>query len=113
MSVIETPIHLPIKREVIYFKGLNAFRFIVAVLVVLVHLEDATKNLHAGNFHLFPLANIGGLAVTFFFVLSGCLITYLLMEENTVFHKVDISKFYWRRILRIWPLYYLITDVTR
>jgi len=109
MSIIEVPVATT-KDKAIYFKGLNAFRFIAASLVVFVHLEDATKNLHAGDFHLLP-AGAGGLAVTFFFVLSGFLITYLLMEEKNVFHEINVSKFYWRRILRIWPLYYLITFI--
>lgn len=48
------------------------------------------------------------MAVTFFFVLSGFLITYLLLTEKKAFGTIAVRKFYWRRILRIWPLYYLI-----
>lgn len=48
------------------------------------------------------------MGVIFFFVLSGFLITYLLLEERRVSATVSIKKFYMRRILRIWPLYYLI-----
>jgi len=46
--------------------------------------------------------------VTVFFVLSGFLITYLLMQERTETNTISIKDFYIRRILRIWPLYYLI-----
>jgi len=46
-------------------------------------------------------------AVVLFFVLSGYLITYLLMIEKEKFDKIDIRNFYKRRILRIWPLYYV------
>ena len=61
------------------------------------------------NYFTFPLiANIGEMAVSFFFVLSGFLITYLLLEEDKKFGKISITRFYMRRILRIWPLYYLI-----
>lgn len=51
---------------------------------------------------------IGKLGVILFFVLSGFLITYLLLAEENSFKKISIKKFYMRRILRIWPLYFLI-----
>ncbi len=44
--------------------------------------------------------------VTMFFTLSGFLITFLLLKEKEAFSTVSIPKFYVRRILRIWPLYY-------
>ena len=43
-----------------------------------------------------------------FFVLSGFLITYLMLHEEKVTKKFNLLNFYRRRILRIWPLYYLI-----
>jgi peptidoglycan/LPS O-acetylase OafA/YrhL len=56
-----------------------------------------------------PFVTQGGyMGVIFFFVLSGFLITYLLLEERRVSSTVSVGKFYMRRILRIWPLYYLI-----
>ena len=45
--------------------------------------------------------------VTLFFVISGFLITYLLLHEQEQSRTVSIPKFYMRRILRIWPIYYL------
>ncbi|MEO8358608.1 MAG: acyltransferase [Vicinamibacteria bacterium] len=48
----------------------------------------------------------GDLGVSFFFVLSGFLITYLLLEEKGRFGKIHIAYFYMRRVLRIWPLYF-------
>ena len=45
--------------------------------------------------------------VTLFFVISGFLITYLLLNEQEKSQRVSIPKFYMRRILRIWPIYYL------
>jgi peptidoglycan/LPS O-acetylase OafA/YrhL len=47
-------------------------------------------------------------AVTFFFVLSGFLITYLLLREDEETGDISVRRFYIRRMLRIWPLYYLI-----
>ena len=51
--------------------------------------------------------HLGGNAVSVFFTLSGFLITYLLLLEKHNNHSISIRKFYMRRILRIWPLYYL------
>jgi len=51
---------------------------------------------------------IGKLGVILFFVLSGFLITYLLLAEEQRFKTINIKNFYFRRMLRIWPLYFLI-----
>ena len=105
--------HPPVARaeqKAIHFSGLNAFRFLAASLVVLVHVKDMHHQLHrhASVFWGHISDGLGGLAVTFFFVLSGFLITYLLLAEKEAFGTIAVKKFYWRRILRIWPLYYLI-----
>lgn len=50
------------------------------------------------------MANYG---VTMFFTLSGFLITSLLLMENKKIGTVRLKDFYMRRILRIWPIYYL------
>ena len=94
----------------IYFSGLNGLRFFAALAVVITHIELIKgqmyfTNLWDTNKLIFEL---GGLGVVFFFVLSGFLITYLLLEEKSVSGRVSVKKFYVRRILRIWPLYYLI-----
>lgn len=47
-------------------------------------------------------------AVSFFFTLSGFLITYLLLQETRRRGSVDVPAFYLRRALRIWPLYFLV-----
>jgi peptidoglycan/LPS O-acetylase OafA/YrhL len=55
------------------------------------------------------VAAVGGGAygVDLFFVLSSYLITELLLRENRARGGIDVRAFYIRRILRIWPLYYL------
>jgi len=45
--------------------------------------------------------------VTFFFILSGFLITLLMFKEQIKYGSLNIVSFYVRRVLRIWPLYYI------
>ena len=94
----------------VYFPSLNGLRFIAAFVVIIHHLEQI--KLFYGLPSLFfrvPFFKIvGELGVTLFFVLSGFLITYLLLAEKERFKTIDVKKFYVRRILRIWPLYYLV-----
>ena len=49
--------------------------------------------------------------VTIFFSLSGFLITYLLLLEKDGRGDVSVKEFYSRRILRIWPLYFLYLSI--
>ena len=49
----------------------------------------------------------GALGVRIFFIISGFLITTLLLEENRKNGSINIKKFYIRRIIRIWPVYFL------
>ncbi len=51
---------------------------------------------------------LGGLPVTFFFVLSGFLITSLLLAEKAETGTIRVKRFLTRRARRIWPLYYLV-----
>ena len=99
------------QKQISYFQGLNALRFFAAMFVVLHHAEQI--RMKYGLFHLkeFSLFNNGGIAVTFFFVLSGFLITHLLLKEQNNTHKISIKNFYVRRVLRIWPLYYLLVII--
>src|SRR5215469_2707913 len=57
------------------------------------------------------IANSGRWGVTLFFLLSGYLITSLLLRERWIKGDVNLRAFYLRRILRIWPLYFFILIV--
>lgn len=98
------------RKQKIYFPNLNGLRFIAAFLVIIHHIEQIKSISKIENYWgTIPFIGIiGKLGVVLFFVLSGFLITYLLLSEEQAFKKISIGKFYMRRILRIWPLYFLI-----
>jgi peptidoglycan/LPS O-acetylase OafA/YrhL len=118
-----------------YFENLDIMRFVAAYVVLLSHVEltlglmglpnkwsnpwadlessgevhlwsayggDLSKLLHALSHEM------GAMAVIFFFVLSGFLITLLLLREKEVRGQIDVRRFYMRRVLRIWPLYFVV-----
>ena len=93
----------------LHFPNLNALRAIAALLVLIHHVEQFKDVFKLDNYWNIPFIQvIGKLGVVLFFVLSGFLITYLLMNEEKNTNKINIKGFYIRRILRIWPLYYFI-----
>jgi hypothetical protein len=50
-----------------------------------------------------PFMNGGGIGVDIFFVLSGFLISRILIAEFEATGRIDFVSFYWRRFLRIAP----------
>lgn len=101
------------KSNSIYFKNLNGLRAIAALLVAITHVDLIKEKIGLPVYNKISLLNfpIGSLAVTFFFVLSGFLISYLLLREENTYEKIDVKKFYVRRILKIWPLYFLMAII--
>lgn len=80
------------RLELKQIPGLDGVRMIAVFLVMLYH---------------FGIPYVpGARGVTMFFVLSGFLITWLLLKEQAVTGTVSIRDFYWRRSLRIFPAFY-------
>lgn len=98
-----------LSQEKIYFPNLNGLRFIAAFMVIIHHLEQMKFILGMNNYwdNGF-IAVVGKLGVVLFFVLSGFLITYLLLAEEKFHGDISVKQFYVRRILRIWPLYFFV-----
>ena len=90
-----------------HLKGLNTLRAIASLVVVWSHIEfiKIGNNFPKIDFWIFPNAHF---AVTLFFFFICFLITFLLIKEKDKYNTISFKKFYIRRILRIWPLYYLI-----
>ncbi len=116
------------QNDTIYFANLDILRFIAAFMVVIAHayegwcgwwgypgfmsVDGDHKTLSSfGNYANTVIKN-GGFGVDVFFLISGFLITYILLAEKDLTGKIDIKKFFIRRGFRIWPLYFLLIAVT-
>jgi peptidoglycan/LPS O-acetylase OafA/YrhL len=107
MSAV-SPDSLPQK---LHFPGLNAIRAYAAFAVVFSHIDFNVNPRPWFSQIITPFLIDNKSAVNLFFVLSGFLITSLLLRESEIKGGVSVGKFYGRRILRIWPLYYLIVII--
>ncbi|NNK88103.1 MAG: acyltransferase [Flavobacteriaceae bacterium] len=87
--------------------NLDVLRFFLASAVVLFHIPKLSRNQGLPFYDELPIFHRGHEAVYMFFVLSGFLIIQLIYRAKLK-HVFSIRKFYMRRILRIFPLYYLI-----
>jgi peptidoglycan/LPS O-acetylase OafA/YrhL len=86
----------------LHFASLEALRFFAFLKVFFFHVPiqldwPVLQYLKRG----------GGIGVDFFFVLSGFLITYLLVADKLARGQVGVRNFLIRRSLRIWPLFYV------
>src|SRR5216683_2029643 len=103
-----------IVRGRFYLPTLDVLRFFSFVAVFVFHVGFLEGWTEAGAPGALPALrgaffNSGRFGVDLFFSLSAYLITELLMreKEGAVNRSVDIKSFYIRRILRIWPLYFV------
>ncbi|SIT43651.1 putative Acyltransferase 3 [Paraburkholderia piptadeniae] len=78
-----------------YFPGLTGLRGFAVMLVVLFH-----SNIVFAGRALFPGATLG---VDMFFVLSGFLITSIIIREQMETGSFDYKRFYLKRVLRLGP----------
>ncbi|MGZ3903945.1 MAG: acyltransferase family protein, partial [Bacteroidia bacterium] len=104
----------------IYFKNFDVLRFAAAYLIVLLHCffgwkaffghpDFITSGMSGPMIEKLELiVNNFSFGVDIFFLISGFLITYLLLSEKETTGKIDVLKFYIRRALRIWPLYFVM-----
>lgn len=83
------------------FPGLDGLRCLSIVLVVAYHVSGS----HSG------FLGRGYLGVALFFAISGFLITSLLLREQEAHGHISLARFYGRRALRIFPLYYAVLAI--
>lgn len=92
-----------------YFRNLDGLRFIAAFFVIIGHCQHILYDLPSKPRVYSPWAEkLAGFGVDFFFVLSGFLISFLLIKELSETQKINIKNFYIRRALRLWPLYFIV-----
>lgn len=101
------------KDKKVFFGGLNELRAFAALAVIFNHIElfkkdDGFPSLFNFKYLTHFIEKLGKNGVCLFFVLSGFLITYLLLQEKGKFGTILFKNFFLRRIFRIWPLYYFI-----
>ena len=92
--------------KVQHFGSLNGLRFFCIFAVLWHHAPIWTQMTDAPT-----LLTRGFMGVDFFFVLSGFLITTLLLREESRAGRFSLKGFYWRRILRIVPVYFLVVTL--
>lgn len=114
-------------KKSVYIPQFDVIRFFAAFMIVIYHSYIAWKGWYGiphilttddqANFSVFGrhldqfIRNLP-IGVDIFFFISGYLLTYLLVLEKQKYNKINIPKFYVRRGLRIWPLYFFLVAIT-
>lgn len=100
------------KKPKVYFENLDGLRTLAFLIVFfshsIIYFVQSLGREHPLLGRFLMIFCFGENGISIFFVLSGFLITYLLLLEKKQKGKINIGFFYIRRILRIWPLYYVI-----
>ena len=84
------------------YPELDTIRFISIILVVISHFFSRESSLLAW------FSDHGSVGVDIFFVLSGFLITRILMDEYAEAETINLKRFWFRRALRLWPSWLFI-----
>lgn len=93
-------------REVRFFGSLDGLRAVSIIGVIWFHSWWGTP--YYSRLEAMPVLRQGSYGVHIFFVVSGFLITTLLLREMDRYGTISLRDFYIRRALRIWPLYYAV-----
>ncbi|MHB8636570.1 MAG: acyltransferase family protein [Fimbriimonadaceae bacterium] len=94
------------KARIPYLDGLRGYSILC---VVVSHAGPSLPwPIHPVILVLFANADLG---VRTFFVISGYLITALLLKERAAVARIDIGGFYRRRVARIFPVFYAYVAV--
>src|SRR3954471_9615667 len=93
------------------YPSLYGLRAISILLVLFFHFDFGFPSI-PGSLQwakpFFDLLHDGQMGVNIFFVISGFLITSLMLQEEEAYGKVSLKDFYLRRTLRIFPAYYFL-----
>lgn len=92
---------IPTEFQTSYLKSLDGLRGVAIIIVILSHCSKVT----GWN----PIDAVDGVEI--FFVISGFLITTLLIKEKIKNDVISLKRFYLRRFIRIFPVAYLFVFV--
>ncbi len=90
--------------------SLDGFRALSILFVLCAHVQGQ-RGFEANDFFISGIVNLGSLGVRTFFVISGFLITSLLLKEESKRGTIALGRFYFRRTLRIFPAYYVFVAI--
>jgi peptidoglycan/LPS O-acetylase OafA/YrhL len=92
-----------------YNRALDGLRAIAVMVVLLLHTAHRLPvPKGGGDAVLYFLLRFGWIGVDIFFVLSGFLITGILLSQKHTLPRDYFTVFYARRVLRIFPLYFAV-----
>ena len=91
--------------------SLDGLRAISILLVLIGHSSLTYSHPNHWLNTLLKVSGNAGLGVLIFFVISGFLITTLLLRENEKTGRIDLYSFYLRRAFRIFPAFYCYMGV--
>jgi peptidoglycan/LPS O-acetylase OafA/YrhL len=86
--------------------SLDGLRALSIGMVVLGHCSATVRPINPGAASVLGFIGAGRLGVSIFFVISGFLITTLLVREHLSTHTISLKDFYIRRAFRIFPGFY-------
>lgn len=89
--------------------SIDGWRGVAIILVLLAHSRYAKDPIPLSPW--LATAAGQGLGVRIFFVISGFLITYLLIKEWNASHRIGVANFYRKRAIRLFPVYFLFLAV--
>jgi peptidoglycan/LPS O-acetylase OafA/YrhL len=96
-------------RGVRFFGSLDGLRALSILAVIWLHSWWETP--YYPQVEAMPVLRQGFYGVQVFFVVSGFLITTLLLREMERYGTISLRDFYIRRALRIWPLYFAVLGI--
>lgn len=91
-----------------YFFNLDALRFFSFLCVFFNHTIRIPETGSVAVDFILSLFTLKFLGVSFSFTLSSFLITFRLLHTKEKDGTISLRKFYTNRILRIWPIYFLL-----
>jgi peptidoglycan/LPS O-acetylase OafA/YrhL len=119
-SRLEVPAAISKRTASRYYQPeLDSLRFLAFLGVFFYHAAPTTPDSYS-VYSFLPKSAVlliraafgaGAFGVDLFFALSAYLITVLLIREKSLRGHIDVKAFYARRILRIWPIYFLFIAV--